>query len=79
MARVVVLQRIVPSYRMPVFRRLADELGWQIVFGRNMPSDNLALGSGEPFSAPGRFQAVEPKRLIALCRTDAADPRYVQA
>jgi glycosyltransferase involved in cell wall biosynthesis len=56
MARVVVLQRIVPSYRMPVFRRLADELGWQIVFGRNMPSDNLALVSGEPFLHPVDFK-----------------------
>jgi glycosyltransferase involved in cell wall biosynthesis len=56
MARIVVLQRIVPSYRMPVFRRLADELGWQIVFGRNMPSDNLALGSGEPFLHPVDFR-----------------------
>src|SRR5688572_26877026 len=56
MARVVVLQRIVPSYRMPVFRRLADELGWKIVFGRNMPSDNLALGSGEPFLHPVDFK-----------------------
>jgi glycosyltransferase involved in cell wall biosynthesis len=56
MARVVVLQRIVPSYRMPIFRRLADELGWQIVFGRNMPNDNLALGSDEPYLHPVDFK-----------------------
>jgi glycosyltransferase involved in cell wall biosynthesis len=56
MARVVVLQRIVPSYRMPVFRRLASELGWQIVFGRNVPSDNLALGCDEPFLHPVEFK-----------------------
>ena len=37
MARVVLLQRIVPSYRLEVLRRLAEELGWQIVFGRNVP------------------------------------------
>ncbi len=57
MARVVVLQRIVPSYRMPIFRRLADELGWQIVFGRNVPSDNLALGSGESFLHPVDYKS----------------------
>jgi glycosyltransferase involved in cell wall biosynthesis len=56
MARVVVLQRIVPSYRMPVFRRLAGELGWQIIFGRNVPSENLAVGSGEPFLHPVDFK-----------------------
>lgn len=56
MARVVVLQRIVPSYRMPVFRRLAAELGWEIVFGRNVPSDNLALGGDEPFLHPVEFK-----------------------
>lgn len=57
MARVVVLQRIVPSYRMPVFRRLASELGWQIVFGRNVSNENLALGAGESF-----LHAVDFKR-----------------
>jgi glycosyltransferase involved in cell wall biosynthesis len=56
MARIVVLQRIVPSYRMPVFRRLASELGWQIVFGRNVPSENLAVGSDEPFLHPVEFK-----------------------
>jgi len=35
MARVVLPQRIVPSYRVPVLRRIAEEFGWQIVFGRN--------------------------------------------
>jgi glycosyltransferase involved in cell wall biosynthesis len=56
MARVVVLQRIVPSYRLPVFRQLANELGWKIVFGRNVPSDNLAVCSGEPFLHPVDFK-----------------------
>ena len=56
MARVMVLQRIVPSYRMPIFRRLASELGWQIVYGRNVPSDNLALGTGESFLHPVEFK-----------------------
>ncbi|MGH6769288.1 MAG: glycosyltransferase [Xanthobacteraceae bacterium] len=56
MARVVVLQRVVPSYRMPIFRRLAEELGWQVVFGRNVPSHDLALGSGAPFLHPIDFQ-----------------------
>jgi glycosyltransferase involved in cell wall biosynthesis len=43
MARVVVLQRIIPSYRMPIFRRISEELGWQIVFGRNVPGSNTAV------------------------------------
>ncbi len=57
MPRIVVLQRIVPSYRMPVFRRLTSELGWQIVFGRNVPSENLAVGSDESFLHPVEFKS----------------------
>lgn len=73
MARVVVLQRIVPSYRMPVFRKLASELGWQIVFGRNVPSENLAVGADESFlhgvdfkrwSSSGSSRYVVPTREI---------------
>jgi glycosyltransferase involved in cell wall biosynthesis len=49
MARVIVLQRAIPNYRMPIYRRLADELGWQVVFGRNVPSSNLNLVDNAPF------------------------------
>ena len=34
MARVVLLQRIVPRYRVPALRRIAEAFGWQIAFGR---------------------------------------------
>jgi glycosyltransferase involved in cell wall biosynthesis len=49
MANVVVLQRLVPSYRMPVYRRLADELGWKVVFGQNLGRDNLKVMQDAPF------------------------------
>jgi glycosyltransferase involved in cell wall biosynthesis len=52
MARVIILQRVVPHYRMPIYRRLADELGWEIVFGRNVASKNLELVSDAPFLHP---------------------------
>lgn len=41
MARVVLLQRIIPGYRVPVLRRLAEELDWRIVFGRNVPGSSI--------------------------------------
>jgi hypothetical protein len=55
MARVIVLQRVVPHYRMPIYRRLAEELNWEIVFGGNSNSSamlhfftprNSRLGAG---------------------------------
>jgi hypothetical protein len=67
MARVIVLQRVVPHYRMPIYRRLADELGWEVVFGRNVPSENLELVSSAPFLHPieyGRWSRKGSTRYV---------------
>lgn len=49
MPRVILLQRVIPSYRMSIYRRLADELGWMIVFGRNVPGNNMNVVADAPF------------------------------
>ena len=49
MARVVLLQRVVPGYRLPIYRRLADELGWELVYGRNVAGNNIELAGREAF------------------------------
>lgn len=49
MARIIVLQRVVPHYRMPIYRRLAAELNWEIVFGGNVPNNDLQLFRDAPF------------------------------
>ena len=57
MARVVLLQRIVPSYRLAVLRRLAEELGWRIVFGRNVPGSNIGADVDATFLHGMDFRA----------------------
>jgi len=49
MARIIVLQRVVPHYRMPIYRRMAEELNWEIVFGGNVPNNDLQLIRDAPF------------------------------
>lgn len=81
MARVIVLQRVVPHYRMPIYRRLAEELGWEIVFGRNVPNKSLDLVSEAPFlhgveytpwSSRGNTRYIVPVgRILEKFRPDA--------
>jgi glycosyltransferase involved in cell wall biosynthesis len=49
MPKVVILQRVVPSYRMKLFQRIWDELGWPIAFGKNLSTEGMCLNSDEPF------------------------------
>ncbi len=49
MADVIILQRLVPNYRMALFRRIWEELGWPVVFGRNLGKPGMNLLDNEPF------------------------------
>jgi glycosyltransferase involved in cell wall biosynthesis len=49
MPKVLILQRVVPSYRMKLFKRIWDELGWSIAFGKNLSTEGMSLKSDEPF------------------------------
>jgi glycosyltransferase involved in cell wall biosynthesis len=81
MARVILLQRVIPSYRMPIYRRIADELGWLIVFGRNVPGSNMKLLAEAPFlhgidytawSRRGSSRYVVPvRRILERFKPDA--------
>jgi len=47
MTEVVILQRVVPHYRLPLFRRLWEEFGWRVVTASNPPAGtNLHLFEG---------------------------------
>ncbi|MDE8650469.1 glycosyltransferase family 4 protein [Novosphingobium album (ex Liu et al. 2023)] len=41
MVKSVVIQRVVPHYRVPVFRKLHEELGWQVACANVGPSHGL--------------------------------------
>jgi glycosyltransferase involved in cell wall biosynthesis len=81
MARVILLQRVIPSYRMPIYRRLAEELGWPIVFGRNVPGSNMKVLADAPFlhgidfvawSRRGSSRYVVPvRRILERFKPDA--------
>lgn len=49
MPEVIILQRLVPSYRIALFRRVWEELGWPVVFGRNLGKSGMKLLDNEPF------------------------------
>ncbi len=49
MPNVLILQRVVPSYRLPVFRRIYAELGWPVAYGSNIVSMQMRLEANEPF------------------------------
>lgn len=49
MSKVVILQRVVPSYRMPVYRRLWRELGWPVAYGRNLSTEGMQMEREAPF------------------------------
>jgi glycosyltransferase involved in cell wall biosynthesis len=49
MASVVILQRVVPSYRLPVFRRIHAELGWPVAYGKTLDGMQMHLEKDEPF------------------------------
>jgi glycosyltransferase involved in cell wall biosynthesis len=49
MPNVVILQRVVPSYRLAIYERLWTELGWTVAYGRNLGTDGMSLQNQAPF------------------------------
>jgi glycosyltransferase involved in cell wall biosynthesis len=49
MPKVVILQRVVPNYRMPLYKRIWEDLGWSIAFGENLSTEGMNLKSSAPF------------------------------
>lgn len=49
MPKVLILQRVVPNYRMPLFKRIWEDLGWSIAFGENLSTEGMNLKSSAPF------------------------------
>jgi glycosyltransferase involved in cell wall biosynthesis len=49
MPNVVILQRVVPSYRLPIFQRIWDELGWSVAYGQNLGTEGMSLQREAPF------------------------------
>jgi hypothetical protein len=46
--KVVILQRVVPHYRMALFSRLHEELGWAVATGRREGSHGLNVAESDP-------------------------------
>lgn len=49
MANVIILQRVVPNYRLPIYERIWHELKWVVAYGQNLSSDGMRLQRGAPF------------------------------
>ena len=49
MPKVIILQRVVPNYRMALFQRIWEELGWPVAFGQNLTTEGMSLKSSAPF------------------------------
>ena len=49
MTNVVILQRVVTSYRLPVFRQIHAELGWPVVYGKRVGGLQTRVEPSEPF------------------------------
>jgi len=61
---VIILQRIVPHYRLPLFRRLNQEFGWIVACAREVPSGgNFSLVKDEPFIRGFEFDFPDPENL----------------
>src|SRR5471032_2299116 len=78
MTNVVILQRVVPPYRMPLFRRLWEEFGWTVAFGKNLSADGIPVEHGAPFlrgyifrRGPGGIIRVPVSKIIADLKPDA--------
>ncbi len=62
MASVVILQRVVPHYRVPLFRRLHQRFGWQVACARVPPTGTfLEVAQNEPFVVPLEFKFPDPR------------------
>jgi glycosyltransferase involved in cell wall biosynthesis len=78
MANVVILQRVVPPYRMPLFRRLWEEFGWTVAFGKNLSAEGIPVEHGAPFlrgyifrRGPGGIIRVPISKILADLKPDA--------
>jgi glycosyltransferase involved in cell wall biosynthesis len=49
MPNVVIVQRVVPSYRLPVYQRLWEEFGWVVAYGHNLGTEGMSLQQKAPF------------------------------
>ncbi|MCB2064225.1 MAG: glycosyltransferase family 4 protein [Novosphingobium sp.] len=47
MARAVIIQRVVPHYRVALFEQLHKRLGWRVVCGEGGPSHGLETAAGD--------------------------------
>jgi len=61
---VIILQRIVPHYRLPLFRRLHQEFGWIVACARDVPAGgSFHLVENEPFIHGFDFDFPDPGNL----------------
>ena len=49
MPNVVILQRVVPPYRMPLYERLWQEFGWTVAYGSNLSAEGMRMEREAPF------------------------------
>ncbi len=67
MSSVIILQRVVPHYRVPLFRRLYSEFGWPVVTARQPPKgSHLELVEDEAFIRPFELEFPDPDNLYRV-------------
>lgn len=78
MANVVILQRVVPPYRIALFKRLWEELGWTVAFGKNLSVAGIPVEQDAPFlhgyvfrKGPFGIIRVPVSKIIADLKPDA--------
>jgi glycosyltransferase involved in cell wall biosynthesis len=78
MPNVVILQRVVPPYRMPLYERLWKEFGWTVAYGSNLAAEGMRMEHEASFLRgydfdrwPLNFTRVPVSKIIDDLKPDA--------